>query len=65
MEHEFAAFVFKFQAPVVLKLDNAMHWTNFYQTDSACNNTWYNTWYPLDNDLTGDVDNQLGPVSQS
>ena len=37
MEHEFAAFVFKLQAPVVLKVDNAMHWTNFYQTDSACN----------------------------
>ena len=37
MEHEFAALVFKLQAPVVLKVDNAMHWTNFYQTDSACN----------------------------
>ena len=37
MEHEFAAFVFKLQAPVVPKVDNAMHWTNFYQTNSAYN----------------------------
>ena len=63
MEHEFAAFVFKLQAPVVLKMDNAIHWTNFYQTDSAVGVP--NTLCPLDNDLTGDVDNQLEPVSQS
>ena len=37
-------------APVVRKLDSAIHWINYYPLDSAigCRNT-----YPLDSDLSG------------
>ena len=41
---------FKIQAPVVRKVDSAIHWINYYPLDSAigCRNT-----YPLDSDLSG------------
>ena len=37
-------------APVVRKVDSAIHWINYYPLDSAigCRNT-----YPLDSDLSG------------
>ena len=37
-------------APVVRKMDSAIHWVNYYPLDSAigCRNT-----YPLDSDLSG------------
>ena len=39
-----------FLAPVVRKVDSAIHWINYYPLDSAigCRNT-----YPLDSDLSG------------
>ena len=38
------------QAPVVRKVDSAIHWINYYPLDSAigCRNT-----YPLDSNLSG------------
>ena len=38
------------QAPVVLRLDNAIHWINHYAVDSVV--CFVNT-YPLDSDLSG------------
>ena len=44
--------LFKPQAPVVQKIDNAIHWINLYRTDSAINvNNNYILWitiYPVD-----------------
>ena len=43
-------YYYKDQAPVVRKMDSAIHWINYYPLDSAigCHNT-----YPLDSDLSG------------
>ena len=38
------------QAPVVQKLDSAIHWINLYKVDNAIG--FPNT-YPLDSDLSG------------
>ena len=38
------------QAPVVRKVDNAIHWINHYPVDSSV--CFVNT-YPLDSDLSG------------
>ena len=40
----------KFQAPVVQRLDNAIHRINHYPADSVV--CFFNT-YPLDSDLSG------------
>ena len=38
------------QAPVVRKVDNAIHWINHYPVDSAIG---FRNVYPLDSDLSG------------
>ena len=40
------------QAPVVQKVDSAIHWINLYPVDSAIFIGFPNT-YPLDSDLSG------------
>ena len=40
----------KVQAPVVQKVDNAIHRINLYPLDSAIG---FNNTYPLDSDLSG------------
>ena len=62
LEHKFAAFVFKLQAPVVQKVTNAMHWINLsikriVQLVSLILHVLWITIFP--------VDKQLEPVSQS
>ena len=44
------SIVYVLLAPVVRKVDSAIHWINYYPLDSAigCRNT-----YPLDSDLSG------------
>ena len=39
-----------FQAPVVKKVDSAIHWINLYPLDNA---TGFPNTYPLDSDLFG------------
>ena len=39
-----------YQAPVVRRVDSAIHWINYYQKDSAIG---FGNTYPLDNDLSG------------
>ena len=46
----YTAFVLVAQAPVVQRLDNAIHWINHYPADSVV--CFVNT-YPLDSDLSG------------
>ena len=64
--HEFNYSVVQNLAPVVQRLDNAIHRINHYPADSVvcCVNT-----YPLDSDLSGGQRNpafeQLGPDMQS
>ena len=49
--------LFKPQAPVVQKMDNAIHWMNLFRTDSVINvNNNYIFWITID-----PVDKQLGP----
>ena len=39
-----------FTAPVVRRVDSAIHWINYYPKDSAIG---FGNTYPLDNDLSG------------
>ena len=39
-----------FTAPVVRRVDSAIHWINYYQKDSAIG---FGNTYPLDSDLSG------------
>ena len=41
---------FLYQAPVVRKVDNAIHWINLYPMDSAIG---FRNVYPLNSDLSG------------
>ena len=61
MEHEFAAFVFKLQAPVVQKVSNAMHWINLSikRIVQLVSLILYVLWITI-----SPVDKQLEPVSQ-
>ena len=40
----------KFQAPVVQRVDNAIHWINHYPVDKCWQHKLH---YPLDSDLSG------------
>ena len=45
-----ALYTFRHLAPVVQRVDNAIHWINHYPVDSVV--CFVNT-YPLDSDLSG------------
>ena len=62
LEHKFAAFVFKLQAPVVQKVSNAMHWINLSikRIVQLVSLILYVLWITI-----SPVDKQLEPVSQS
>ena len=47
--HPLPLYVYTIQAPVIQKVDNAIHWINLYPLDSAI--AFPNT-YPLDSDLS-------------
>ena len=48
--HVYIPKIIVHQAPVVQKVDNAVHWINHYLLDSAIG---FAMTYPLDSDLSG------------